>query len=106
MHATTFVRARNAAARACNSAAATSAPKSARRPRSPARVTFGCMRADGNVPPMSDEHVHSGCNHSDTLKDIARQTMIDRGLAPDFSPEAEKQAESISSAANETDASI
>src|SRR5216117_3483799 len=55
---------------------------------------------------MSDEHVHSGCNHSSILKDIAHQAMIDRGLAPDFSAAAEKQAESISAAANETDASI
>jgi VacB/RNase II family 3'-5' exoribonuclease len=55
---------------------------------------------------MRDEHVHSGCNHSSVLKDIARQAMIDRGLAPDFSADAEKQAESISGAAHETDASI
>jgi exoribonuclease-2 len=54
-----------------------------------------------------NDHVHSGsCNHSSILKDIARQAMIDRDLAPDFSPAAEKQAESIGGAANETDASI
>jgi exoribonuclease-2 len=55
---------------------------------------------------MSDEHVHSGCNHSSILKDIAHQAMIDRGLSPDFSAAAEKQAESISAAANESGASI
>src|SRR3954469_10211593 len=106
MQATTFSRSRNAAARACNSAAVTSAPKPARRPRSPARVTFGCMRLMVTCRPMSDEHPHSGCNHRSILKGIARQAMIDRGLAPDFSAAAEKQAESISGAANETDASI
>jgi exoribonuclease-2 len=40
------------------------------------------------------------------LQGIARQAMIDKGLAPDFSPEAEKQAESITAAAHEDDASI
>src|SRR4051794_30412498 len=56
---------------------------------------------------MTDQHVHSdSCNHSSILKDIAHQAMIDRGLQPDFPPAAEQQAESISAAANETDASI
>ena len=56
---------------------------------------------------MTDQHVHTdACNHSSILKDIAHQAMIDRGLQPDFSAEAEKQAESIAAAANETDASI
>ena len=55
---------------------------------------------------MADEHVHDGCNHSSILQDVARQAMIDRGLAPDFSPEAQKQAEGVAAAANETDASI
>jgi len=55
---------------------------------------------------MANDHVHEGCNHSSILKDIARQAMIDRGLAPDFSAEAQKQADAISGAANETDASI
>jgi len=56
---------------------------------------------------MTDQHVHTAsCNHSSILKDIAHQAMIDRGLQPDFSADAEKQAESISAAASETDASI
>jgi len=56
---------------------------------------------------MTDQHVHTArCNHSSMLKDIAHQAMIDRGLQPDFSAEARKQAESISGAAAETDASI
>jgi exoribonuclease-2 len=56
---------------------------------------------------MTDQHVHNdSCNHSSILKDIAHQAMIDRGLQPDFSAEAEKQAESITGTANETDASI
>ena len=54
-----------------------------------------------------NDHAHTAsCNHSSILKDIAHQAMIDRGLAPDFSDAAEKQAESISGPANETDASI
>ena len=40
------------------------------------------------------------------LQDVARQAMIDRGLAPDFSPEAEKQAAAVTGAAHEDDASI
>ncbi len=40
------------------------------------------------------------------LQDIARQAMIDHALAPDFPPEAMKQAEAISGPARETDASI
>jgi len=56
---------------------------------------------------MTDQHVHSeSCNHSSLLKDIAHQAMIDRGLQPDFPPEAQKQAESISGTATDTDASI
>jgi exoribonuclease-2 len=56
---------------------------------------------------MTDQHVHNAsCNHSSILKEIAHQAMIDRGLQPDFSAEAGKQAESISAASNETDASI
>ena len=52
------------------------------------------------------DHVHQGCNHSSILQDVARQAMIDRGLAPDFSDAALKQAGGITGAANETDASI
>jgi exoribonuclease II len=55
---------------------------------------------------MTDVHVHSGCDHASILQRVARQAMIDRGLAPDFSPEAEKQAAAITSAAHEDDASI
>jgi VacB/RNase II family 3'-5' exoribonuclease len=56
---------------------------------------------------MTDQHVHTeSCNHSSILKDIAHQAMIDRGLQPDFSAEAEKQAESISGAASDADASV
>jgi exoribonuclease-2 len=40
------------------------------------------------------------------LQDVARQAMIDKGLAPDFSPEAEKQAEAVTGPAQESDASI
>jgi exoribonuclease-2 len=40
------------------------------------------------------------------LQDVARQAMIDRGLAPDFSPETEKQAEGVSGPARETDPAI
>jgi len=54
-----------------------------------------------------NDHTHTAsCNHSSILKDIAHQAMIDRGLAPDFSDAAEKQAESISGPANDSDASI
>ncbi|MGA8810462.1 MAG: RNB domain-containing ribonuclease [Thermoanaerobaculia bacterium] len=54
-----------------------------------------------------NDHAHTAsCNHSSILQDIAHQAMIDRGLQPDFSAEAEKQAESISGAANDSDASI
>jgi VacB/RNase II family 3'-5' exoribonuclease len=55
---------------------------------------------------MTDEHTHNGCNHSAMLQDIARQAMIDKGLAPDFSPEAEKQAEAVAGPAQDADASI
>jgi VacB/RNase II family 3'-5' exoribonuclease len=55
---------------------------------------------------MANDHVHDGCNHSSILQDVARQAMIDRGLAPDFSAEAEKQAEGITDAAHDADASI
>jgi len=55
---------------------------------------------------MANDHVHDGCNHSSILQDIARQAMIDRGLAPDFSAEAQKQADAIAGPANESDASI
>jgi exoribonuclease-2 len=55
---------------------------------------------------MTDEHTHNGCNHSTMLQDVARQAMIDKGLAPDFSPEAEKQAEAVTGPAQDDDASI
>ncbi|MEA2237590.1 MAG: ribonuclease [Thermoanaerobaculia bacterium] len=55
---------------------------------------------------MTDEHTHNGCNHSSILQDVARQAMIDKGLAPDFSPEAEKQAEAVTGPARDDDASI
>jgi VacB/RNase II family 3'-5' exoribonuclease len=55
---------------------------------------------------MAHDHVHDGCNHSAILQDVARQAMIDRGLAPDFSAEAEKQAEAITESAHDADASI
>lgn len=55
---------------------------------------------------MTDAHIHSGCDHGSILQGVARQAMIDRGLAPDFTPEAEKQAAAISGAAHEADASI
>jgi VacB/RNase II family 3'-5' exoribonuclease len=55
---------------------------------------------------MANDHTHDGCNHSSILQDVARQAMLDRGLLPDFSAEAQKQAEAITGAANETDASI
>jgi VacB/RNase II family 3'-5' exoribonuclease len=42
-----------------------------------------------------------GCSHRDLLDDIARQAMIERGLAPDFSDAAKKQAEAISGPASE-----
>ncbi len=40
------------------------------------------------------------------LQDVARQAMIDRGLAPDFSDAAQKQADAITGAASETGESI
>jgi VacB/RNase II family 3'-5' exoribonuclease len=55
---------------------------------------------------MANDHVHQGCNHGSILQDVARQAMIDRGLAPDFSAAAQKQADGISGAASETDSSI
>ncbi len=55
---------------------------------------------------MANDHVHSGCNHSEMLQDIARQAMIDHGLAPDFSAGAKKQAEAITGAAEDGDAAI
>ena len=38
----------------------------------------------------------------DNLTSIARQAMIDHGLQPDFSPEAQRQAESLSTADSKT----
>ncbi len=55
---------------------------------------------------MTDEHTHNGCNHGEILQAVARQAMIDKGLAPDFSPEAEKQAEAVTGPAQDDDASI
>ncbi|HEX3071389.1 MAG TPA: RNB domain-containing ribonuclease [Thermoanaerobaculia bacterium] len=55
---------------------------------------------------MTDEHTHNGCNHGEMLQDVARQAMIDKGLAPDFSADAEKQAEAVTGPAQDTDASI
>jgi exoribonuclease-2 len=55
---------------------------------------------------MTDEHTHNGCNHSAMLQDVARQAMIDKGLAPDFAPEAEKQAEAVMGPAQDSDTSI
>jgi exoribonuclease II len=55
---------------------------------------------------MTDEHTHNGCNHGEMLQDVARQAMIDKGLAPDFSPEAEKQAEAVTGPAQDSDGSI
>ena len=55
---------------------------------------------------MTDEHTHNGCNHGEMLQGVARQAMIDKGLAPDFSPEAEKQAEAVTGPAQDSDASI
>jgi exoribonuclease-2 len=53
------------------------------------------MRADGNVSAMA------ACTHRELLDDIAHQAMIERGLAPDFSDAAKKQADSIHEAARE-----
>ncbi|MGZ4777644.1 MAG: RNB domain-containing ribonuclease, partial [Thermoanaerobaculia bacterium] len=36
-----------------------------------------------------------GCTQRELLADIAHQAMIDRGLEPDFPPDAQKQADSI-----------
>lgn len=55
---------------------------------------------------MSDQHTHQGCDHRGMLQELAKQAMLDKGLAADFSPEAEKQAEAISGPAAERDASI
>ena len=55
---------------------------------------------------MTDEHTHNGCNHGEMLQSVARQAMIDKGLAPDFSPKAEKQAEAVTGPAHDDDASI
>ncbi len=45
-------------------------------------------------------------NHATLLESIAHQAMIDRGLAPDFSKAAERQAHSIRGPANENHSSI
>jgi exoribonuclease R len=42
----------------------------------------------------------------DDLKRVARRAMLDRGLLPDFSPEAVAQANSITQAALETGPAI
>ena len=42
-----------------------------------------------------------GCTHREQLEDIARQAMLERGLAADFSDAAQKQADSITAAAHE-----
>ena len=55
---------------------------------------------------MANDHQSSDCNHRTILQDIARQAMIDRRLAPDFSAAAEKQAEAVPGAAHDSDASI
>ena len=50
-------------------------------------------------PPMPNRG--PGCTHRDILEDVARQAMIERGLAADFSDAAKKQADSINAAAHE-----
>src|SRR5207247_11156166 len=57
------------------------------------------MRADGNFSRMSKRQ--PDCSHRDLLDDIARQAMLERGLAPDFSDAAKKQADAISAPASE-----
>jgi VacB/RNase II family 3'-5' exoribonuclease len=42
-----------------------------------------------------------GCSHRDLLEDIAHQAMLERGLAPDFSDAAKRQAESLNAPASE-----
>jgi len=42
----------------------------------------------------------------DNLTSIARQAMIEHGLQPDFSPEAQRQAESLSTADSKTRSAI
>ena len=44
-----------------------------------------------------------GCSQHELLDDIAEQAMIERGLAPDFSDAAKKQAAAIDGPANDTD---
>jgi exoribonuclease II len=51
---------------------------------------------------MSDAHRHSRAD----LAEVAKQAMIDRGLEPEFSPEAEKQLAAISGPAREQDPAI
>src|SRR3954451_24965240 len=45
-------------------------------------------------------------DHDCHLRDLAHETMIERGLAPDFSAEVEKQLAGINAPAHENDASI
>jgi len=45
-------------------------------------------------------------DHVSLLTTIARQAMLDRGLAPDFSPAAEKQLASINAPADERDGAV
>src|SRR5207244_7306990 len=42
-----------------------------------------------------------GCTHRERLEDIARQAMLERGLAPDFSDAAKRQAEAIAGPASD-----
>src|SRR5205085_1146654 len=94
MHASTSSRARTSAAAACSSSAATSRPKSTSSARSPACETCIRLVRHANVSRMNDEH-------ESFLAEIARQAMIDRGLQPDYPPDALKQLETIGGPANE-----
>src|SRR5437763_4419394 len=47
-----------------------------------------------------------GCSHRDLLDDLARQAMLERGLAPDFSDAAQKQADAINGPASDDGGSV
>jgi VacB/RNase II family 3'-5' exoribonuclease len=55
---------------------------------------------------MTIQHDPRHCNHGDMLGELAHQAMIDRGLEPDFPPEALRQVEAITAPADERDTSI
>src|SRR5215470_13796100 len=61
-------------------------------------VTSSAMSNNG---PNRGPNRAPGCTHREVLEQVAHQAMLERGLAPDFSDAARRQADSIHEAAHE-----